>query len=151
MTFTNSPRAFTVTREQVAEIMSDLFTSCQVTRDAGQKEYAHSEDNALSNFERTAERTGVTREQAWAVFAGKHWDGIMAHVKGHHSQREHVEGRIKDLVVYLVLYLAMVKQDEGTIRAMNQYKIKSAMDAAPTKATNDPRNQAKEIGDPNDR
>lgn len=79
---------------------------------AGQAEYAHDRENAFANFERQAEEQGITPEQVLCVFARKHWDGIVAFVRGHKSQREDVRGRINDLIVYLHLLRAMIDAGE---------------------------------------
>jgi len=96
------------TRADVRILMERVFKECQETREAGQKEYAHDEQNALANFERISTDLGFDRESVWYVYARKHWDGVLAWIKGHRSQREDVRGRIKDLIVYLVLLWAMV-------------------------------------------
>ncbi len=80
-------------------------------RDAGQKEYARTEDNVFANFERVSSFTGVSREQALMTYLLKHIDGIMAHINGHKSQREDVSGRITDAIVYLLLLQGMI--DDG--------------------------------------
>src|SRR3954465_11238005 len=96
------------TRADVAKLMDEVFAQCQTTRDAGQKEYAHDEANALRNFEQTGAELQIPREKVWYIFAKKHWDGVLAWINGHRSQREDVRGRIKDMIVYLVLLWAMV-------------------------------------------
>jgi len=80
-------------------------------RDAGQKEYARTENNVFANFERVSSFTGVSREQALMTYLLKHIDGIMAHINGHKSQREDVSGRITDAIVYLLLLQGMI--DDG--------------------------------------
>lgn len=100
------------TRKDVAELMDLVFKECQLTREAGQKEYAHDDQNALANFERTGAEMEIPREKVWYIFAKKHWDGIIAHIKGHKSQREDVRGRLKDLIVYLILLWAMINDEE---------------------------------------
>ena len=80
-------------------------------RDAGQKEYARTQDNVFANFERVSSFTGVSREQALMTYLLKHIDGIMAHINGHKSQREDVSGRITDAIVYLLLLQGMI--DDG--------------------------------------
>ena len=77
------------------------------TRDSGQKEYAHTEDNVFANFERVADSLDISKEQALMVYLMKHMDGINAWIKGHKSQREDVRGRIKDAIVYLCLLWGM--------------------------------------------
>ena len=83
-------------------------------RDAGQKEYARTEDNVFANFERVASYTGVSREAVLIVYLLKHIDGIMAYVNGHKSQREDVSGRITDAIVYLLLFRGMIEDGQNS-------------------------------------
>ena len=69
------------------------------TRDAGQREYAQSEDNVFANFERVAKSIDTDRKKVLMVYLLKHIDGISAYTKGHHSQREDVTGRITEAMV----------------------------------------------------
>lgn len=100
-------------RADVAALMAEIFARCQTTRDAGQKEYAHDDNNALANFERGGADLAIPREKVWYIYANKHWDGVLAWINGHRSQREDVRGRIMDLIVYLVLLWAMADDDTG--------------------------------------
>lgn len=100
-------------RSDVQLLMEAVFRECSETRAAGQKEYAHREENALDNFDSEAEDLQIDRKKVWAIFAGKHWRGIRAYINGHKSQREDVRGRIKDLIVYLILLWAMIDDEEG--------------------------------------
>jgi len=88
-----------------------IIDKVKQTRDSGQKEYAHSEDNVFANFERVAEGLDISREQALMVYLMKHMDGINAWIKGHKSQREDVTGRIKDAIVYLCLLWGMANDE----------------------------------------
>ena len=88
----------------------DIMEEVKQTRDEGQKEYAHTEENVFANFERVAKGLDISREQALMVYLLKHVDGINAWVKGHESQREDVTGRIKDAIVYLCLLWGMAKE-----------------------------------------
>ena len=82
------------------------------TRDDGQKEYARDVDNVFANFERVGKYINISREQVLMVYLLKHIDGIMAYINGHKSQREGVEGRITDAIVYLLLLRGMVENNE---------------------------------------
>ena len=93
------------------DLFLDIMMELKRTRDAGQKEYAHSEDNVFANFERVAEGLDISREQALMVYLMKHMDGINAWIKGHKSQREDVRGRIKDAIVYLCLLWGMAETE----------------------------------------
>lgn len=81
-------------------------------REDGQKEYAHDESNVFANFDRVSSSLQLDRKQVLLVYALKHWDGIVAYVDGHKSQREDVRGRIKDLRMYLALLWGMIEEED---------------------------------------
>ncbi len=77
-------------------------------------EYAGDVDR-LNNFRRNGERLGLAMEQVWGVYAGKHWDSIQTFIRdiGEKRQREYsepLEGRCDDLIVYLILFKAMLAE-----------------------------------------
>ena len=98
-------------KEEFNELFLDIMMEVKQTRDAGQKEYAHTEENVFANFERVADNLDISREQALMVYLMKHIDGINAWVKGHKSQREEVTGMIKDAIVYLCLLWGMANEE----------------------------------------
>lgn len=106
-----------MTKEKMAELMVIIFAECNKFRDAGQKEYAHKDDNAFANFERVAARQNLDRKQVLMVYAEKHIDGIHSFIQGHKSQREDVRGRIKDVIVYMCLLYGMVDEESKPILA----------------------------------
>src|SRR5688572_15468284 len=69
----------------------------------------HSEDR-LSNFKRNAEAVGISTLQTWAVYAGKHWDAIMAFIKTGKAESEAIEGRLDDLVNYVYLLEGLITE-----------------------------------------
>lgn len=80
-------------------------------------EYSGDHDR-LANFRRNAANLGLTKEQIWSVYAGKHWDAINQYVRdqANHIERERLEnisGRADDLIVYLLLFKAMVEENNG--------------------------------------
>lgn len=80
-------------------------------------EYAGDRDR-LENFKRNGERLNLPMEVIWAVYAGKHWDAITQYCVDTHTgtKRERMEGlsgRCDDLIVYLILFKAML-QERGT-------------------------------------
>lgn len=106
------PGGVPVTREDVAKEMEAVVQEISFLREAGQKEYAHDESNAMRNFEASGEDVDVPREKVLWIFMKKHMDGILAHIRGHRSQREPVYGRINDVIVYLILLRSMLKANE---------------------------------------
>ena len=81
------------------------------TRDSGQKEYAQDKDNIFANFERIAKLIKVPRGKVLMTYLLKHIEGIVSFINGHKSQRESVEGRIKDAIIYLMLLWAMIYEE----------------------------------------
>jgi hypothetical protein len=105
-----------MTREEFADLLTqDIQHAERAVREHGQKEYAHEEDNCFANFERIGKALGLSREEVLMIYLLKHMDGIVAHIRGHRSQREDIRGRIKDARMYLALLWGMVEEDESRI------------------------------------
>lgn len=76
------------------------------------------DDDRLANFRRNAADIGLTMEQIWRIYAGKHWGAITQFVKdlGTGKTRKRMEplsGRADDLIVYLILFKAMLEEREA--------------------------------------
>jgi hypothetical protein len=103
-----------MTKDEMATFMEDvIFPALRGVRESGQKEYAHTPLNAFANFERVSERMGNDRKEVLMVYLEKHLDGIHSFIQGNVSQREPVQGRIKDAIMYLCLLWGMINEDEG--------------------------------------
>ena len=82
-------------------------------------EYSGDQDR-LANFRRNALALGLSMEHVWAVFAGKHWDAIQQFVKDlsvgvERTRAEPIAGRADDLIVYLILFKAMLQERENAL------------------------------------
>lgn len=91
---------------------NDSIKELEKTSNSGQSEYALSQD-AFDNFNRLGDELNMSREKVLFVYMKKHLDGIVSYLKGHRSQREPVQGRIKDVIVYSLLLWAMVNEEEN--------------------------------------
>lgn len=70
----------------------------------------------LANFRRLADQQGVPMSTAWFFLAGKHIDTITQYVKDvrenkNRSRSEPIRDRIDDMVVYSLLLLAIVAEE----------------------------------------
>lgn len=77
-------------------------------------EYA-GDDDRLANFRRNATALGIPMETVWSVYAAKHWDAIMQYVKDINTgitrdRMEPIAGRVDDLLVYLILFKAILEE-----------------------------------------
>lgn len=102
-----------MSKDQLATVLERVVDEIRGLREAGQREYAGGE-NAFGNFVRLAVETDSTPEKVLWTYAMKHKDGIAAHIRGHQSQREPVEGRINDLILYLIILRGMVEARRGS-------------------------------------
>ena len=117
---------------QMAKLMDDILKEVVVTRDSGQKEYAHDDDNVFANFNRVAHLLEEDRKKVLMTYMLKHIDGIAAFVKGHKSQREDVRGRITDCIVYLMLLWGMIEEDGSTIDEQIKQNVRDVLKTVKT-------------------
>lgn len=100
-----------MTREEFAMFLEvKIVPQLKEVREAGQQEYAHKE--AFDNFRRLSSQLNLDQKQVLWVYLIKHLDGILAYINGHKSQREPVQGRCKDAIMYLCLLWAMIEEEE---------------------------------------
>jgi hypothetical protein len=91
----------------------------QITHLAASKGGEYSGDfDRLANFRRNAERLGLSMEHVWAVYSAKHWDALMQFVQDlsigkERPRSEPLQGRCDDLIVYLILFKAMLEEREA--------------------------------------
>jgi hypothetical protein len=74
-------------------------------------EYSGDSDR-LANFRRNATDLELPMETVWRIYAAKHWDAIGQYIKDIQSGKtrirlEGIDGRVDDLIVYLLLFKAM--------------------------------------------
>ncbi len=100
------------------ELVQETFA--EIVRLGVQKggEYAGDTDR-LNNFRRNAANWGLTMEQCWGVYAGKHWDAIQQYIRDRAAgvdrvRTEPLSGRVDDMIVYLLLFKAMLDEASTT-------------------------------------
>jgi hypothetical protein len=71
------------------------------------------EEDALSNFKEQAKKLGLTPFQIWNVFFDKHVRGIESAISRNPSApsdlTEHIQGRITDAIIYLLILSALLQ------------------------------------------
>lgn len=95
------------------QVAKDTFVNIENLLMGKGKEYG-SDTDANANFFADVE-VGITQFQSWGVFANKHWRSIRSAIKRNPtaptSPTEPLEGRIDDLITYLVILKSMLKED----------------------------------------
>jgi hypothetical protein len=67
-------------------------------------------EDKLGNFKRCANLAGVPIEKAWYIYFVKHFDALSAFIRGEYKDSESIKGRIVDLINYLFLLAAILKE-----------------------------------------
>ena len=99
------------------KMIEDTFDEVRHLAKAKGGEYSGDQDRLL-NFRRNGAALDLPMETIWAVYSAKHWDAIQQYVKDlrENKTRERLEpitGRIRDLIVYLLLLEAMVEERDA--------------------------------------
>lgn len=104
----------TYSHERYDVLVEQIFNRVKHLSKVKGGEYAGDLDR-LANFRRNAEALGLNMETIWSVYAAKHWDAIIQYVKDLQGDTtrprdEPIEGRVNDLIVYLILFRAMIEE-----------------------------------------
>jgi hypothetical protein len=86
-------------------------------------EYAADNDR-LANFREGARRTGLTPAQVLLVYLDKHYAAICNNIRDRQAGRaralsEPIEGRVHDMINYLILYKALLVEERSVASAIN--------------------------------
>ena len=98
--------------KEMLGLINAIFEQVELVHTQGQKEYAMDEDNVFANFERIADQLKMDRKVVLWVYLMKHIDGIASYINGHRSQREKVQGRLTDAIVYLCILWGMIESHD---------------------------------------
>jgi hypothetical protein len=112
--------------DQMMQMVEETFGEIKRLKTAGNAEYEDGKANALSYFDELGRDLDIPREKVLWILSKKHVKGILAHIRGHKSQREPVEGRIHDLIVYLIILKGMLQADRIN-KPIAPAKINAAM------------------------
>lgn len=91
----------------------DMLSKCVETLKVKGADYTIGMSDRLHNFRTAAEFTGLTKEQVLGTYLYKHVAAIFAYIKGK-TESEPIEGRICDVINYMLLFAKMVREQNRT-------------------------------------
>jgi hypothetical protein len=96
--------------------MQALLEECARVLDAKGADYTVGQGHLdrVRNFRGAAIDLGLPMRQVWAVYAHKHWTAVMKHARDGQVESEPIEGRLVDMINYLLLYKLIA--DEGALQ-----------------------------------
>ena len=94
------------------EDIDDFLEDCLDTMKKKGHDYRQgNDDDVLHNFRTVAESVGIGMEKVWFTYFYKHYSALATFIKeGGQSESEPIEGRVKDLIVYLLLFSRMLNE-----------------------------------------
>jgi len=98
------------------EFMRDQFlTETLKLSDAKRIEYTEGnhKSNVLWNFENIGNTLGLTPMKVLAVYLQKHISSLFNYLRTEKEYAESIEGRIMDIINYLLLLLCMIRTYKG--------------------------------------
>ena len=96
------------------DFFAEKFLECIDLIKVKNADYSQGEQKGdrIAAFRRIARDINITMEQAWAVFCQKHWGAVMKYIKEGSVESEPIEGRITDIINYMVLLSAIIADGE---------------------------------------
>jgi hypothetical protein len=94
-------------------VFAKRFADCIDMLRSKNKDYSQGEQQGdrIAAFRRIARDINITMRQAWAVFCQKHWGAVMKFVKDGTVESEPIDGRINDIINYMVLLGAIIDDE----------------------------------------
>lgn len=84
-------------------------------RDKGHDYRQGHDDDILHNFRTVANSVDSDMEKVWFTYFYKHYSAMVTYIKeGGQRESEPIEGRIKDQIVYLILFWKMVQEKKNS-------------------------------------
>ena len=69
----------------------------------------HHNENVLWNFENIGKRLAISPMKVLSVYLQKHTSSVFNYIKDGKEYSESIEGRISDIINYLILLLCMIR------------------------------------------
>ena len=99
-----------MTTDEAEKLIDEILVKCKEIRLSKGTAYAGREDR-LGNFKRCASLTGVSPAVALFIYASKHFDALSSYVRGDYKDSETIDGRIADMINYMFLFYALIKEE----------------------------------------
>jgi hypothetical protein len=101
-----------MTNSDFYKLMSNTFESAMEIAKAKGADYTKGSEDALANFKEGGKAIGVSSQDVCWIFMNKHYQAITNYIKtSGKSESEPISERIKDMINYLVLLQAIIKED----------------------------------------
>lgn len=108
------------------EEFSQCLQECDAILEKKGHDYTQGESGArgrLKNFYRNAEKRKTTAYKVLQGYVTKHWDALETFFEQGQVESEPIEGRIADVINYMLLLYMMVKYEGRVARGEVEHKL----------------------------
>lgn len=109
--------------EDYQKVRETLLASADKVSQNKRKEYTGNDKDVLKNFKRIANRLDITPLHVWSVYFNKHVDSVNTYIKDEGEVSESMESRFSDLLNYLFLGYALIKEKEEEEARQNLFHL----------------------------
>ena len=96
------------------EVFAKRFVDCMELIRGKNADYTagNAAVDRIYNFRKASEEIGLPMKKIWYVYAWKHWTAIRKFVNDSHVESEPIDGRINDVINYMILLGAIVDEEK---------------------------------------
>ena len=88
-------------------------------------------DNVLWNFDSISSNLGIAPIEVLSVYLSKHISSLFSYFKTRKTYSEPIEGRVQDIINYLILMVAMIKRDKKKSWNIKDRMVETSDDDTP--------------------
>lgn len=101
-----------MTNKDFYELMEKTFSDATIIAKSKGFDYTKGSEDALANFKEGGQALGIDSKIVCWVFMNKHYQAITNYIRTRgKSESEPIEERVKDMINYLVLMLALIVEE----------------------------------------
>ena len=120
-------------KKQYEEMRTKFIEDTFKLSDSKRIEYTEGNhnDNVLWNFDSISSNLGIAPIEVLSVYLSKHISSLFSYFKTRKTYSEPIEGRVQDIINYLILMVAMIKRDKKKSWNIKDRMVETSDDDTP--------------------
>lgn len=131
----NSPEGQRMTHERLMALMDEEYGLIREAFARKAADYGSAGD-ALIDFKEAALDAGVPVQRVWLIWVVKHWNAVKTFVRTGKLESEGIEPRIRDVIGYQILLLALL--EDTVAKEMSENATRGVDQTIPTPSDLEP-------------
>lgn len=120
-------------KKQYEEMRTKFIEDTFKLSDSKRIEYTEGNhnDNVLWNFDSISSNLGIAPIEVLSVYLSKHISSLFSYFKTRKTYSEPIEGRVQDIINYLILMVAMIERDKKKSWSIEDSMVETNDDDTP--------------------